>query len=240
VYVEVQVAATSPGWRNDLGIYLRTDAPLSLGGAVTAANVGLSGTCVQSILPPALGNSDGDACGDLNGTATCVVRVPLNVTCTDLVGQGDVTIPVCLTWNTGSPSGVCSTTGLLPTPASKCACYVHTLSGFSVAGGSPKGVLYAPANSVFPEDQSVGGPAPPAPPMVGAPPAPPWCGGKPAFNWGTSSYGQGSCPGDVWNTWGGQPTKTVQCVSQDLDVVRTPCCSFAALQLHTCCHHRLR
>jgi hypothetical protein len=251
--MEMQVSATSPGWRYDVGTYFRTDAPLALGGAVTAANVGMNGRCVQSTLAPAVGDADGDACGDLNGTSTCVVRQPLNLTCTDLgTGSGDVAVPVCVTWST-TPAGTCASSGLLPSPASKCACYVHTISGMPVAGGSPRGVLYAPANSIFAEDQSAGGPAPPAPPSSGVAPPPPWvralrvhgrlcaylrtpcvltlsacapraaaaqCGGQPPFNWGTSSNSAASCPGDVWNKWGGSPLKPVQCVSQDLDVVR--------------------
>lgn len=174
VYVEMQLATTSPGVRYDVGVYFRTDAPAALNSSVTAGNVGLSGRCVQATVPPSLGDADGDACGDLNGTATCVVRTALNLSCVDLVGQGDVTVPVCVTWST-SAAGSCSSSGLLPSSSSKCACYIQTISGLSAASSpSPKGVLYAPANSVFPEDKSAGGPAPPAPPSAGPPPAPPW------------------------------------------------------------------
>ena len=173
VYVEMQLTATSPGARYDVGVYLRLDSPAAYSSGVSAANVGLRGRCVQATLPPTLGDGDGDACGDLNGTLTCVVRRPLSLACVDLVGQGTVTVPVCVTWASTAASN-CATSGLLPSPATKCACSVVALQGLPVAGGPSRGVLYAPANSVFPEDSSAGGPAPPAPPSAGSAPPPAW------------------------------------------------------------------
>ena len=219
VYVEMQVA-TGSAWKYDLGVYFRLDTPSNtvLNSTVTAANVGLSGSCVAATLPPSLGDDDGDTCGDLNGRATCVVRKALNVSCVNLLGGTDVTVPVCMVWASTS-SSVCAVSGLLPSPSTSCACTVVTIKKMAVSGvGALYGNLYAPANSIFTEDGSAGGPAPPAPP-VGAPvPSLPWCAGKPRFNWGTSSGSQGSCPGDAWNAWGGSPLYPVQCVSQDLDV----------------------
>ena len=236
VYVEMQVAS-SAAWKYDLGVYFRLDTPAStvLNSTVTAANVGLRGSCVAATLPPALGDDDDDTCGDLNGRATCVVRKALNVSCVNLLSGTDVTVPVCMTWaNTGS--SVCAASGLLPSPATSCACTVVTIRKMAVSGvGALYGNLYAPANSIFSEDGSAGGPAPPAPPVGTPAPSLPWCAGQPKFNWGTSSGSQGSCPGDAWNAWGGSPLYPVQCVSQDLDVVRDGLryCRFLATRLTT-------
>ena len=219
VYLEAQLATTA-GARYGLGLYLRTDSPVSLG-SYNASSVGMNGACVQERWPLALGDLNGDACGDLNGTGTCVLRQALNLTCANLVasgGTGDVTVPVCVVWSTSNASATCAA-GMLPSGTNKCACYLHTITGLSVAGNN-KGILYAPLSSTFPLDMSAGGPAPPAPTSsaAGPPPAPMWCGGQPPFNWGTSSLSNGSCPGDVWHKWGGKPGTNVQCVSQDTDV----------------------
>ena len=220
VYVEISVN-TSAAWKYDLAVYFRTDTPVStLNATYTAANVGLFGSCVAATLPLATGDNDGDLCGDLNSRATCVVRKALNVSCVSLYGGTDLTVPVCVTWSTSSTSS-CGVTGALPIPSTSCACSVVTLRRMAVSGtGALYGNLYAPANSVFSEDGSTGGPVVPAPPSAGPPPALPWCAGRPKFNWGTTSGAPGSCPGDAWNAWGGSPLYPVQCVSQDLDVVR--------------------
>jgi hypothetical protein len=213
--------ANSGALKYDLGVYFRVDTPAStLNATYTAANVGLSGSCISATLPLTLGDDDGDTCGDLETRATCVVRKALNVSCINLMGGPDVTVPVCLSWS-ATPAGVCSTTGLVPSPATSCACSVVTIKKMAVSGqGALYGNLYAPANSVFSEDGSAGGPAPPAPPAGQPVPALPWCAGTPKFNWGTTSGAPKSCPGDAWNAWGGSPLYPVQCVSQDLDVVR--------------------
>jgi hypothetical protein len=214
------LTTTSPGARYDVGVYLRLDSPAAYTGGLTAATVGLRGRCVQATLPASLGDLDGDACGDLNGTLTCVVRRPLSIACVDLAGQGAVTLPVCVSWSSVA-TGNCAATGALPSPSTRCACSVVPITGLPVAGGASRGVLYAPANSVFAEDRSVGGPAPPAPPAAGPPPPPVWCGGVPPFNWGSASYAPASCPADVWDKWGGSPLKSLQCETQSTDVAFT-------------------
>ena len=220
VYVEMSVTS-SAAWKYDLGVYFRVNTPPgTLNATYTAANVGLRGSCIAATLPPSLGDDDGDTCGDLNGRATCVVRKALNVSCVNLLGGTDVTVPVCMTW-AADDSTSCAVSGLVPSPATSCACTVVTIRRMAVSGqGALYGNLYAPANSVFTEDGSAGGPAPPAPPSGGPVPSLPWCAGKPKFNWGTTSATPNSCPGDAWNAWGGSPLYPIQCVSQDLDVVR--------------------
>jgi hypothetical protein len=187
-YVAISASATlQPAvMRYNLGTYIRTDTPADWSGPINGA--GVYGSCVQEVLGasgPGMLDMDGDGCGDLNRTqspiSACVLTQLINFTCVDLDGDGNVNLPVCMTWSTTRTD--CRTAGMLPSSRSKCVCTSVNLEGMPVYGGPDQGVLIEPSAPTPSGTPPVVWPtlAPPPPPPPPSPPgAPPSC---PAANW---------------------------------------------------------